>query len=332
MDRVIVVTESDLPGDGMRRLRRIGEVRCWTGAGRPYATQLHPLVAGAEAILCIAGDRVDAALLDAAGPGLRMVALASAGYDGVDLQAAAQRGITVTHTPGVLHESTADLAFALALMARRRLGMAGEMLRDGRWTAFQMNGMLGLDVFGCTMGIIGYGEIGRAVARRAQGFGMRILRYRGHTVHADDPALEVDLGTLLSQSDVISVHTPLTAATHHLIGAPEFALMKPTATLVNTARGPVVDTCALLQALREGRLHSAGLDVFENEPLGDNVQWLRDEGRLVALPHVGSATEATRAAMVNLAVDNIDDVLGGRTARTPVPPGKAADQHIPDAR
>jgi lactate dehydrogenase-like 2-hydroxyacid dehydrogenase len=309
----VLSTRGDLPGTGLSRLDGHADLVRWTGVGRPQPGDLARLAHGAAGILCLGNDRVDAGLLDAAGPALRVVSLASMGYDAVDHAAARERGVVVTHTPGVLAETTADLAFALVLHARRRLGAARDSLLAGGWTHFAMDGYLGLDVHGATLGLIGYGQIGRAMARRAAGFGMRVLHH--------DPAAPggVDLPTLLSESDIVSLHVPLTPATRHLIGAEELRAMKPTATLVNTARGGVVDEAALLEALRTGVVLSAGLDVFEREPRGTDVADLVAADRLVALPHVGSATEATRAARVDLAVDNVLDVLAGRPARTPIP-------------
>ncbi|WP_284748992.1 2-hydroxyacid dehydrogenase [Amycolatopsis sp. RTGN1] len=313
MKQRVLSTRGDLPGTGLGRLGAHVDLVRWTGAGRPQPGDLARLAPGVAGILCLGNDHVDAALLDAAGPALRVVSLASMGYDAVDQAAARERGVVVTHTPGVLAETTADLAFALVLQARRRLGPARDSLTSGGWTHFAMDGYLGLDVHGATLGLVGYGQIGRAMARRAAGFGMRVLHH--------DPAApdSVPLPALLAESDVVSLHVPLTPATRHLIGAAELRTMKPTATLVNTSRGGVVDEAALLAALRSGVLHSAGLDVFEREPLGADVADLVAADRLVALPHVGSATEATRAAMVDLAVDNLLDVLAGRPARTPIP-------------
>ena len=313
----VLSTRRDLPGGGLARLASRVELVCGEDTG-----SLSELAAGVDAILCLGNDRVDAALLDAAGPGLEVVSLASMGFDLVDRQAAAARGVVVTHTPGVLAETTADLTFALILMARRRLGSARDALRAGDWTAFRMGDFLGLDVHGATLGLVGYGQIGRAVARRAAGFGMRILHHSPHAT-ADELSRAVDLPTLLAESDIVSLHVPLTPETRHLIGPAELRAMKPTATLINTARGGVVDEAALLAALRDGAIHSAGLDVFAREPLGADVADLVAQPRLVALPHIGSATEATRAAMVDLAVDNVLDVLAGLPARTPLP-GTAA--------
>ncbi|MGO4749701.1 NAD(P)-dependent oxidoreductase, partial [Streptomyces sp. 2MCAF27] len=213
----------------------------------------------------------------------------------------------------------------LILMARRRLGAARDALAAGRWDLSRMDDYLGLDVHGSTLGLIGYGQIGRAVARRAQGFGMRLLH---HDPYAPAPAADpesrvvsraVDLPTLLAEADVVSLHIPLTPRTRHLIGAAELASMKSTATLVNTSRGGIVDEDALLQAVRDRVIHSAALDVFEREPMGAELSPLVGEPHVITLPHIGSATEATRAAMVDLAVDNVLEVLARRPARTPLP-------------
>ncbi|MPY59421.1 2-hydroxyacid dehydrogenase [Streptomyces spongiae] len=322
MTQRVLTTRPALPGGGLDRLADRFELVRGSGQGKPEPAELRALAAGVSGILCLGNDRVDAALLDAAGPSLKVVALASAGFDGVDRDAAAERGVVVTHTPGVLAETTADLAFALILMARRRLGTARDSLAAGQWDTFRMDDYLGLDVHGATLGVVGYGQIGRAVARRAHGFGMRVLHH-SRSASKDTLSTPVDLPTLLAESDVVSLNVPLNPATRHLIGAAELAAMKPTATLVNTSRGGVVDEDALLRALRDGTIHSAGLDVFAREPMGAELSPLVGEPRVVTLPHIGSATEATRAAMVDLAAHNILDVLAGRPARTPLPGGAA---------
>lgn len=320
---LVAVTRKGLPGDGVERLARAHDVRVWPDAAAPSAAQLHGYVAGAEGILAIGSDAVDGALLDAAGAKLRIVGLSSMGYDAVDLEAAAARGVVVTHTPDVLEETTADLAFALILMARRRLLDAIDDLRAGHWGGLAMNAYLGMDVYGATLGIIGYGRIGKAVARRARGFGMPVQFVRPRSMSDADadaqPDAVVDLDTLLATSDVVSLHVPLSAATRGLIGAGELARMKVTATLVNTARGGIVDESALVVALRTGQIHSAGLDVMEREPRTDPDDPLLNAPGLVVLPHVGSATAVTRARMAALAAENVAAVLAGDPARTPIP-------------
>ncbi|WP_328346435.1 D-glycerate dehydrogenase [Streptomyces violaceus] len=318
MKKRVLITRENLPGRGLDRLSGAAEVVVWPGTGKPGPADLATPAAGVSGVLALGNDPVDGALMDAAGPSLRVIALASMGFDNVDRAAAAERGIVVTHTPRVLAETTADLTFALILAARRRIGAAEASLASGSWELFRMHDYLGLDIHGATLGLIGYGQIGRAVARRAHGFGMRVLHHDPYAPD-DDLSASVDLTTLLAESDVVSLHVPLTEETRHLISGRELAAMKPTATLVSTSRGGVVDEEALLHAVREGRLHSAGLDVFEREPMGTELSPLVSEPRVVTLPHIGSATEATRAAMVDLAVDNILDVLSERPARTPLP-------------
>ncbi|MER5435225.1 D-glycerate dehydrogenase [Streptomyces sp. NPDC002588] len=315
----VAVSRSGLPGDGVERLAARFDVTSWPKTAPPTPAELAGLVRGCEGLLVLGSDRVDAALLDAAGPGLRVVALASMGYDGVDVAAAAERGVVVTHTPDVLADTTADVAMALILMARRRLPAAMDALRRGSWGAFRMDAFLGLDVQGATLGLIGYGRIARAVARRAAGFGMRVRHHHPRREEDDELSHWMPFDELLRTSDVVSVHTPLTEETLGMIGAVELARMKPTATLVNTGRGGVVDEEALLLALRRGELHSAGLDVMTGEPRTNPADPLFAEPNLVVLPHVGSATEATRAAMVGLAARNVEAVLDGLGAPTPVP-------------
>ncbi|MEV6485971.1 D-glycerate dehydrogenase [Streptomyces sp. NPDC051576] len=315
----VAVSRTGLPGDGVGRLAAHFDVTAWPHPQPPSPAELAALVGGCEGLLVLGSDRVDTDLLDAAGPTLRVVALASMGYDGVDVAAAAERGVVVTHTPDVLADTTADVAMALILMARRRLPAGMDALRRGEWGAFRMDAFLGLDVHGATLGLVGYGQIARAVARRAAGFGMRVQHHHPRRHEDDELSRWVPFGELLRTSDVVSVHTPLTEETRGMIGAEQLALMKPTATLVNTGRGGVVDEEALLAALRRGDLHSAGLDVMTGEPRTDPSDPLLTEPHLVVLPHVGSATTATRAAMVRLAADNIEAVLRGHPAPTPLP-------------
>ena len=314
---VVAVSRRGLPEEVLRRLTGVAEVRAWPGEVPPSPAELAELVRGCAALLAMGDDRIDAALLAAAGPGLRVVALASMGYDSLDVAAAAAAGVTATHTPSVLAETTADLTFALILMARRRLRVAAAALHAGRWAATRPGDLFGLDVHGARLGVLGYGQIGQAVARRAVGFGMTVVHV-DHTRPSDGVSRAVDLDELVTTSDVLSVHVPLTPANRGLVGRDLLARMKPTATLVNTSRGGVVDEAALLEALAAGRLHSAGLDVMEREPRTDPADALLTDERLVVLPHVGSATEATRTAMADLAARNIAEVLSGRPAPTPI--------------
>jgi glyoxylate reductase len=270
-------------------------------------------LAGADAAITLLTDRVDEEFL-AAGPKLKIVANVAVGYDNIDVDAATRRGIVVTNTPGVLTDATADLAFALLLGAARHVADGDAMIRAGRWTGWDPGQLLGSAVFGRTLGIVGLGRIGRAVAARAKGFGMSILysgprRAPAHFEWALE-AIWLPLAEMLPRADFVSIHCPLGDATRHLIGARELSLMKPGAILVNTARGPIVDEEALVAALESGHLGGAGLDVFENEP---NVRpSLRKAPRTLLLPHVGSATVAARTAMGELAAGSVADLLAGR--------------------
>ena len=241
------------------------------------------------------------------------------GYDNVDVAAASSRGVVVTNTPGVLTEATADLAWALLLAAARRVGEAERLVRVHGWTGWSPTQLVGSAVHGRTLGIVGMGAIGTAVARRGRGFGMDVLytnRRRRPEAESEVGATFVSLDELLARSDVVSLNAPATAETHHLIDAGALARMKPTAILVNTARGTLVDEAALAEALRTGVIGAAGLDVFEAEPTIHPA--LLDLDNVVLLPHLGSATTETRAAMVELACANIVAVLDGRPALTPV--------------
>jgi glyoxylate reductase len=249
-----------------------------------------------------------------------VVANVAVGYDNIDVAACARRGVVCTNTPGVLVESTADIAYGLILMATRRLGEAERMVRSGATWSWSMFYMLGMGLQGKTLGIVGLGQIGTATARRARAFGMRIA-YAGR--RRADPALEAELGAalldldeLLATADVVSIHCPLSAETRHLIDARRLALMRPTAYLVNTARGPIVDEAALAAALRAGSIAGAGLDVFEREPIVE--PGLLDLENVVLIPHLGSATIETRTAMGVLAARNAVAVLAGQAPLTPI--------------
>jgi glyoxylate reductase len=260
-----------------------------------------------DGIVCLLTDDIDAAVMAAGAPRLRVVANVAVGYDNIDVAAATAHGIAVCNTPGVLDETTADLAFLLILAAARRAGDAETALRAGRWTGFGFEDHLGTDVHGATLGVVGYGRIGRAVARRAAGFDMTVIHYTRH-----DTGVEgwiSDLDELLTAADIVSLHVPLTPETHHLIDARRLGLMKRSAVLVNTARGAVVDEESLAVALEDGTIFAAGLDVYEREP--NVLPRLVRAPRAVLLPHIDSATRATRVAMARLACEGARAVLAG---------------------
>ena len=288
--------------------------------------------AGVDAMLCTPADRVDAEVMDVAGSSLRVISNYAVGYDNIDIPAATARGILVTNTPGVLTETTADLAWALILGAARRVAEGDALVRRGDFHGIFPTFMLGHDVNGKTLGIVGMGRIGMAVARRAVGFDMPVL----YTRRSGSVAAELvppgaswqrceALGELLDAADIVSVHVPLSPATRHLIGAPELALMRPGSVFVNTSRGAVVDEVALVDALRTGPLGAAGLDVYEDEPRLS--PGLTDLPNTVLLPHVGSATIETRSRMAELAARNAIAAVCGRPVPHVVNPDALERQH-----
>ncbi len=317
----LFVVTSQVPDSALELLRGEGEVRVAESSSALGREELLALVGGADAILAMLFDRVDGEFLDAAGPQLRCVANVAVGYDNIDRGAAARRGILLANTPGVLDDATADLALALILASRRRIGEGERLIRSGRPWTWGMSFMLGGDLRGKQLGVIGLGNIGARVAERARAFGMTIAYQGRHQAPADRvAALEaqrLELDELLASSDVVSLHTPLTEETRHLIGTRELELMKTTATLINTARGPVVDEAALALALREGRIAGAGLDVYEHEPrIEPDLLGLEN---VVLSPHLGSATVETRMAMAELAARNAIAALRGEDLPTPIP-------------
>jgi lactate dehydrogenase-like 2-hydroxyacid dehydrogenase len=320
MPRVLVTRE--IPALGLRLLREVADIDVWDRPMPPPRDELLRRVAGADGLLALLTDRVDDELLDAAGPGLRVVANLAVGYDNIDLAACARRGIPVGNTPGVLTEATADLAFALLLAAARRLPESAALVTRDRWLTWDPLLLLGKDVSGATLGIVGFGRIGREVARRARGFGMRILAYGRHAapdeVYRELGAQPVGLDELLAQSDFVSVHVSLSAETRHLIGAAAIARMRPGAILVNTSRGGVVDQTALAEALRSGHLFGAALDVTDPEPMRADDPLLGLPNCLV-VPHIGSATQRTRDRMAEKAARNVIAGLRGEPLPDPVP-------------
>ena len=310
-----------IPDAGFELLHEAGDVVAWDSLDVPSVAQVHEMVAGADAVLTLLTTKVDDAFLDAAGPQLKVVANVAVGYNNIDVAACAARGVVCTNTPGVLTEATADIAMALVLMATRRLGEGERVIRSNTPWQWGMFYMLGSGIQGRRLGIVGMGDIGQALARRAKAFGMTIAYSNRKPVA---PAIEAELGAefmsmdeLLSTSDVVSINCPYSPATHHLIGTDELAAMKPTAFLVNTARGPIVDEDALVAALQSGSIAGAGLDVFEAEPTVH--PGLLECEHAVLIPHLGSATVETRSAMARLAAHNAINVLNGVEPPTPIP-------------
>jgi lactate dehydrogenase-like 2-hydroxyacid dehydrogenase len=293
----------ELPGDALERLRAEHEVEVWADRLPPSRDELRARLAGTAGLLCLLTDAIDRDLIAGASE-LRAISNYAVGTDNVDLDAAHERGIAVGVTPDVLTEATADMAFALLLAAARRVVEADAEVRAGEWLTWEPARLLGRDVHGATLGIVGFGRIGRAVARRAAGFDMEVL-------HASASGGGSELPGLLEASDFVSLHCPLTPATRGLIGERELRSMKPGAILVNTARGPIVETDALARALREDWIGAAALDVTDPEPLAADHPLL-DAPNLTVVPHIASATHAARERMAELAVDNLMAGLAGR--------------------
>jgi lactate dehydrogenase-like 2-hydroxyacid dehydrogenase len=318
-DQPVVIQTRSLTADVEARLRREFQVlRCSQG-GDVHDGDLAALVQQADAICPTVADRISEVLLRQAGPRLRMIANFGVGYDNIDQATARELGIVVTNTPDVLTEATADLAMTLLLMVARRAGEGERLVRRKAWTGWQPLQLLGHEVSGKTLGLVGFGRIAQAVARRARaGFGMNILV---HTRSPVDPAVLrefnarqcSELDELLAASDFVSLHCPSTPATRHLINAKALRVMGPDSALINTARGNVVDEAALAEALKSGVLGAAGLDVYEKEPAIE--AGLLDLENVVLLPHLGSATQETRSAMGNRMVDNLVEFFAGRPPR-----------------
>jgi len=312
-DRAKVLVTRRVPQAGIDLLEaEFGQVDVGGDDSNLKRAELLELAAGREGVLCVLGDGIDAEFFDAAGESLKIVANYAVGYNNIDVDEATRRGVVASNTPGVLTDTTADLAWTLIMSACRRVHEGDAMVRAGEWPGWAPMQLLGVDIHGATLGIIGAGRIGSAVAMRGAGFNMRILyvdERPNAELEGEFEAKHVGLDELLSESDIISVHVPLLPATKGLIGAKELDAMKPTAVLVNTSRGPVVDEAALVDALREGKIFAAGLDVYENEPA--LAPGLAELPNAVLLPHLGSASLATRSKMAELAASAIVTVLSG---------------------
>ncbi len=285
----------------------------------PERGELLEAAQGIDGVLSTLTEKIDAEFMNAAGEDLKVVANMAVGYDNVDVTTADERGIVVTNTPDVLDETTADTAFMLVLAAARRLGEGERIVRSGRWEAWGPKMLIGPDVWGKKLGIVGFGRIGQALARRARGFDMEILysgRSRREDAEKEFDARYLELDELLEECDFLSLHTSLTEDTMHLIGAGELEKMKPEAVLVNTSRGPVVDEAALAEALAERRIFAAGLDVYENEP--EVHPKLLELENVVLAPHIGSASFETRDKMAAMAGEDLRAVLRGEQPKNPV--------------
>jgi glyoxylate reductase len=311
-----VVVTGKIPAGGLARLKAEHDVTAWESDEAISRAELLSMVAGADAIVSLLTEKIDDELLDAAGPQLQSVSNVAVGYNNIDVPACEKRGVLVTNTPGVLTEATADIAMSLILMATRRLGEGERVIRAQEPWQWGMFYMLGMGLQGRQLGIVGMGQIGIATARRAKAFGMNIA-YTRRTPLEDHVVKELDakfmtMDELIESSDVLSLHCPYSPATHHLISENQFARMKKTAFLINTARGPIVNEQALVDALKAGEIAGAGLDVFENEPAVN--PGLLELDNAVLIPHLGSATVETRAAMADIAATNALAILSGAQA------------------
>ena len=322
-DRPRVFVARIIPDDGLRLVTAATDADVWDGDLPPPREELLRRVAGCNGVLTLLTDRVDDDFLDAAGPRLRVVSNYAVGFDNIDVPACTRRGIPVGNTPGVLTDTTADFAWALLMAAARRIPEGDRYVRDGRWKTWGPMLLLGPDIHGATIGIVGFGRIGQAVARRAAGFGMTVLYHDPNRlpdeVTAPLVATCVPLDELLARSDFVTLHTNLTPETRHLVNARTLALMKSTAVLVNTSRGPVVDQRALTDALRDGVIRAAALDVTDPEPIPIDDPLVGLDNCLI-VPHIASASPATRGKMAEMAALNLLAGLRGERLPTPVNP------------
>lgn len=322
-DRPRVFVARVIPDEGLEAVRSACDLDLWDGDLPPPRDELLRRVAGCDGVLTLLTDRVDDEFLDAAGPQLKVVSNYAVGFDNIDVAACARRGIPVGNTPGVLTETTADLAWALLMAAARRLPEGDRYVRAGAWKTWGPLLLLGPDVHGATIGIVGFGRIGQAVARRAQGFGMRILYHDVNQLPDDVTgplgATYQSLEDLLAQSDFVSLHVNLSAQTRHLINATTLSWMKPTAVLVNTSRGPVVDQAALADALERDVIWAAALDVTDPEPIPMDDRLVGRDDCLI-VPHIASASRATRGRMAAMAAANLVAGVRGEPLPTEVPP------------
>ncbi len=301
---------------GMKLINELCDADVWLGELPPGRAELLARARGVDGLLCLLTDRIDGEIMDAIGSQLKVISNHAVGFDNIAVSDATARGLPVGNTPGILTDATADMAFALVLAAGRRIVEGDRTVRVGGWKTWGPSFMLGADFAGATLGLVGFGRIGRAVARRAAGFGMRIIYYDPQPAPLDPgvKATRVDLEVLLREADFVSIHAPLNADTRHLVDADFLSRMKPTAILVNTARGPIVDQVALYEALKSRRIFAAGLDVADPEPLPLDSPLLELDN-LVVCPHIASASWSTRARMSQMAAENL--IAGLRGERLP---------------
>jgi lactate dehydrogenase-like 2-hydroxyacid dehydrogenase len=321
MSRKSVYVTRAIPIENIEQLRQHFDVEVNPDDRALTKNELKEKLKGRHAAISLLTDTIDGEVLDAAGPQLRIVANYAVGFNNFDVAAATQRNVILTNTPGVLDDATATHTMTLLLATARRIAESDKFVRDGKWQGWAPMFFVGLDVDRKTLGIAGLGRIGKAVAKRARGFDMKIIYcdvQRDAAFEKETGATFVDKATLLRDSDFLTLHVPLTAETRHYIGAQEFKAMKKTAVLINASRGPVVDEVALVQALKNKKIWGAGLDVFEDEP--KLATGLADLPNVVIVPHIASATPETRLAMGDIAVGNIIKVLGGQTPDTCINP------------
>jgi glyoxylate reductase len=317
----IVTVTHNFPEVALEKLRSRAEVFYNDSGNSMSPADLVDRAGKSQAMISYLTDKIDATVIDAGGEHLKIIANYGAGFNNIDFAHAQKKNIWVSNTPGVLHETTADLTWAMMLGMARRIVESDRFTREGKFHGWQADMFLGGDVHGKTLGVIGCGEIGAAVARRALGFDMRVLYHqRKRLPEAEEKRLNarfVSLDELLKESDFVTLHVPLTDATKHMIGRDQLTMMKPTAYLIHAARGKVVDDKALVEALKRKQIAGAALDVFENEPA--LTEGMTDLDNLIVLPHIGSASVATRDTMALLVVDNVFDALDGKTPRTLIP-------------
>jgi glyoxylate reductase len=314
-ERIFVTRQ--IPGKGLKLLREKFEVKVWKDETPPNRDQILKQASGCSGIITLLSDQIDSGVIRAL-PDLKIISQYAVGFDNIDIETAIEQGIIVTNTPGVLTETTADLAWALILAASRRLVEADRYVRDGKWkVAWGPQMLVGKDVFGATLGIIGLGRIGSSVAQRATGFSMKILYHskseneRTRKVEIETGATRTDLDKLLSQSDIVTIHAPLSDETYNMIGTRELKMMKQDAILINTSRGALLDEDALIAALKSGHLSSVGLDVFNQEPTPASNELLSLPNVILA-PHIGSASVTTRSRMGEMCAENLIIALDGK--------------------